>query len=249
MSTQFTGDYVNAFISDESSSQDSIERVFFEKTIDKKPGEAVYVFSFKENKLQYASGFEEIFGIKDSEVNLLMLNKLYTDDFVEFTNEYHDRILLFAYNNNNNLETFSSKEIIKIKGFDLALTLHIEILKTDENGNLVSIIGRINPNENIQISEIVQYAFEGDFDLDVLYKINHRLNYKNCVSHKMIKIIDGINKGKNSKQIARTVGYKVNIVEELIEAFKAKFNLKSESELIQFAKEKHLVPDQFRLYF
>lgn len=242
--SKFTGNYVRAFLSDDSSSEESLERSFFEKLIERQEDEAVYIYSFKENKLQYASGCNTIFGIDDSEVNIILLNELYKKEFAEFTNEYHDRILLYAYNNNKNLYTFSSKVIVKVKNFETPLLLHIKILKTDQNGNLVSIIGRIKKSKTIQITEIVQYGFEGDLDPDFLFKINHKLDFKNCVSHKMIEILEGIKKNKSIKQIAKSVGYKESTVENLIASFKKNFELKSEKEILDFAEKNYLLPSQ-----
>ena len=133
--SKFSGDYTKAFLSKDRSKEGSKDTIYFDKTLEIAENEAVNVFSFKENKLLFAKGFEKLLGRELEEIDILQLNSLYDTVFKEFTNEYHDRMLLYLHTNNKNLESLSSTIIVKAQGIDTPFILNVKVYETDENGN------------------------------------------------------------------------------------------------------------------
>lgn len=245
MGFKYTGKYTQAFLSDSTVRAESIETDYFNNIIDLKPNEAVYIYSFKGNKLLFVKGFEKLLNIKDEELSIIELNSHYTTDFKSFIDEYHDRLLLFLYNNNQNIESFSSHAILKVKDSDIPFMLNIKVHKTDNNGNLVSIIGRCTFDPNIRTSDIVQYSLKGDFDPDFLNTINNKLHYKKCISLENIKLIELLDSETKLEEISSKLELSEDSIKIKIDNLIEKFNLKNKAELISFAKDNHLIPNQF----
>ncbi|MEN8927505.1 MAG: hypothetical protein ABF240_01425, partial [Flavobacteriales bacterium] len=91
MDSKYTGKYTKAFLSDKKAKSQSIEYEYFNRTIEVKENEMVYIFSFNGNKLLFAKGYENILGISDSELDILQLNSLFTSYYERFVFEFHDR--------------------------------------------------------------------------------------------------------------------------------------------------------------
>lgn len=247
MTVEYTGKYTQAFLSDKIS-KDSSNTDFYKERIEVKNNEAVYVYSFKGNKMVFTKGFEKITNKKDDEISILELNNLFSPHFENFINEYHDRILLFLHTNNEKNETFSSHVIIKINNFDYPVILNIKVFETDDNGNLISIIGTTTIEKRLKTSDIVQYGFKGDFNPEFVEEINNDLEFNQCVSSFNIKIIELLELKKSYTDISN----KLNISEEKIKnnlnKLLKRFELKNIKELIEFAKNNYLIPNQFDKY-
>ena len=56
------GDYSKTFITAVPADLKSEEALFFDERIPKFADEAVYIYSFKQNRMIYASGWEEVLG-------------------------------------------------------------------------------------------------------------------------------------------------------------------------------------------
>ena len=151
MSVQYNGKYTQAFLSDAKIKKDSIENKLLDELIKVEEDEVVWIYSLKGNKLLFAKGFE-ILNLKDEDITSNYLNSMFTQYFQEFINEYNDRILLFLYT--NTIEYFSSSVIIKIKEIETSAILNIKIYQTDNNGNIISFIGRSKIDKDLKIISI-----------------------------------------------------------------------------------------------
>jgi DNA-binding CsgD family transcriptional regulator len=248
MGIKYTGKYTQAFLSDKKMKANSIEADFFNKKIEVKPNEALYIYSFKGNKMLFTKGFEAVLNKKDNDISIVDLNSMHTPHFEEFMYEFNDRLLLFLYNNNENIETFSSNVIIKIKGVDTALMLNTKVYKTDENGNLISIIGRNTLDKKLNTTDVIQYSLIGDFKEDFLDTINNDLNFTRCISLFNIKIISLFEEGKQSNEVSKILNISEEKINTNIEKLLKRFELLNLNELIEFSKSNCLIPSQFDNY-
>lgn len=248
MAIKYTGKYTQAFLSDNKINSESLESDFYNNVITVNSNEAVYVYSFKGNKMVFAKGFEKIINKKLEEINMLVLNEAFAPHFKKFINEYHDRLLLFLYNSNTNIESFSSHVIIRTNDFDNPLMLNIRVFKTDDNGNLVSVIGTNTIDKKLKTTDVIQYAFSGDFDPEFIDKINNHLDFQSCISFYNIQIIEHLNQGRTLAEIAELMNFEEQKVTNDLALIKKKFELKNDLELIEFAQKNHLIPNQFDAY-
>src|SRR5436305_9300631 len=91
------GDYSKFFITDIPPDLTSRQALFFKHTIPKFPEEAIYIYSFKQKRMIYADGWEEILGYKDEEINMLAIVSMSTPEFAPFSNELNDKALMFIH--------------------------------------------------------------------------------------------------------------------------------------------------------
>lgn len=171
---------------------------------------------------------------------------MFTPYFQKFINEYHDRILLFLYT--NNIKSCSSSVIIKIKEIETPAMFNIKIYKTDDNGNLISFIGRSKLDKSLKTADIIQYSFQGDVENDFLEEMNQKLNFNNCISLYNIKLIELLEAKKEISEIAILLNTPVEKINQNLQGLYKRFSLTGESELVKFGKDNHLIPNQFDKY-
>jgi hypothetical protein len=245
MSVQYNGKYTQAFLSDAKIKKDSIENKLLDELIKVEKDEVVWIYSLKGNKLLFVKGFE-ILNLKDEDFTSNNLNSMFTQYFQEFINEYHDRILLFLYT--NIIEYFSSSVIIKIKEIETSAILNIKIYQTDNNGNIISFIGRSKIDKDLKTTDIVQYSFKGDVENEFLEEINQNLNFNNCISLEDIKLIEFLEKKKENSEISNLLNIPIEKINQNFLMLYKKFDLKDENELVKFGKDNNLIPSQFDKY-
>ena len=68
-----TGVYSKKFLSFTPADLQSEEAKYFKNTLPKFYNESIYIFSFRQNKLIYADGWEDVLGYKDNEVSILQI--------------------------------------------------------------------------------------------------------------------------------------------------------------------------------
>ncbi len=244
----YSGNYTRAFLSKRVSPSDSIEQTFYSESIEVGEGEGCYIYSFKENKLIFSKGMDTFFNVSPEEINIVFLNSVYQEDFTKFVNEYYDRLLLYLYNNNENIKDFSSNLIVKAKGLESSILVNIRILKTDANGNLVSIIGKIKKVDEVRTTNVVQYSLKGISDTNFTDKINFDLDHKLCISEINIDLLELMDAGKSQKEISESLTINEEELTKRISQLLNRFEVNSNEELIKFAKNNFIIPSQFEAF-
>ncbi|MGB1041645.1 MAG: hypothetical protein ACPGVD_12280, partial [Flavobacteriales bacterium] len=158
----FSGDYLNAFLSDAYFQEDPEQVKTLDKKIKVKKNELAYVYSFKESKLLYLKGFDTVLGINHADLNIKKIHSLFRENYVEFFKEFHDRVLLYFHNNNNSIESIGCNALVLLKDIDTPINHSVRVFETDDNGNLVSVIIRMKLNESLNIGDIIQYSITGE---------------------------------------------------------------------------------------
>ena len=248
MAAKYTGKYTKAFLSDKKIKKESLEYDFFNNKISVQENEMACIFSFKGNKLLFCKGYDKFLGIPEEEMDLLRLNSIFTEFYEKFIYELHDRVLLFLYNNNTDLESFSSHIITHVEGIEAPVMIVMKVYSTDDNGNLVSIIGRNYIDKNLITSDVVQYAFHGDFNPEFKNKIDNDLDFTSCISYTNLRVLEALETGKKMAEISTMMNIEESQLNINIQKLLKRFELKDESELIEFAKAKKLIPNQFDNY-
>ena len=101
------GEYTKSLITDIPAAIDIDLVRDFDKLIQRFPDEAVYIYSFKENRMIYADGWENVLGYRDDEINMLMLVSITSPEYIAFSLELNDKALMFIRSKNSNLEEYS----------------------------------------------------------------------------------------------------------------------------------------------
>ncbi len=237
------GEYTKSYITNVPADLKSKEAQYFRKTIPRFPEEAVYIYSFKENKMIYADGWEEILGYKDEEITMLTIVSITTPEYAPFSNELNDKALRFINNVSEDLEKYSFMiELKKIHkdGTHVPLISKVGVFSS-ENGMVTAIIGRSQINRSINLGTIMRYAAYGPDKSEFEEELNKQLFNHYAISNKEKEALAMVAQGYSFKEIANHFKVSQSAIEKRIIPMYKRFNVKSLTHLISFAYDNHIL--------
>lgn len=238
------GEYTKSLITDIPAAIDIDLVRDFDKLIQRFPDEAVYIYSFKENRMIYADGWEKVLGYRDDEINMLMLVSITSPEYIAFSLELNDKALMFIRTKNSHLEEYSfTIELKKIhkNGSQIPLIVKVGVFKS-ENGMMTEIIGRYQINHSIQFGKVMRYAAYGPETLEFEEELNKQLFQHYAISTKEKEALSLVAKGYSFKEIADHFRVSQSAIEKRIIPLYKRFGVKSLTHLISFAYENHILP-------
>jgi DNA-binding CsgD family transcriptional regulator len=216
----------------------------YKKTIPRFPEEAVYIYSFKENRMIYADGWMEVLGYRDDEISMLAIVNASAPAFAPFSNELNDKALRFIMDKREQLDKYSfSIELKKIhkNGSEVPVVARVGVYGV-ENGRVVSIIGNFRVNRSITFGKVMRYAAYGPEKNEFEEELNKTLFYHLAISDKEKQAVALAAKGLSFKQIAKNLGISVSAVDKRIIPLYKRFGVHSLSHLISFCYDNHILP-------
>jgi DNA-binding CsgD family transcriptional regulator len=238
------GNYSKSFITDVPADLTTEEALFLKQTIPRFPLEAIYIYSFKQGKMVYADGWEEVLGVKDTEISMLKIVIMTAPDYASFVNELNDKALMFIHKKRPELEKYSflieQKKVHK-NGTEVPIVARVGVHEC-ENDTVVSIIGRFQVNYNIRFGKVMRYAAFGPEKNEFEEELNKNLFYKNAISNKEKNALALIAKGYSLKEVADMLNLSQSAVEKRIIPLYKRFDVKSMPHLVSFAYENHILP-------
>lgn len=238
------GEYSRSFITDVPADLKSEEALHFKEIIPKFPEEAVYIYSFKQNRMIYADGWEEVLGYKDDEINMLTIVSITTPEYAHFSNELNDKALRFIMSKTEDLEKYSfTIELKKIhkNGTHIPLISRVGVFKA-ENGKVIEIIGRSQINRSINFGKVMHYAAYGPEKSEFEEELNKVLFQHYAISKKEKEALALVAKGYSFKQIASEFNVSQSAIEKRILPMYKRFDVKSLTHLVSFSYENHILP-------
>lgn len=238
------GEYTKSLITDIPAAIDIDLVRDFDKLIQRFPDEAVYIYSFKENRMIYADGWEKVLGYRDDEINMLMLVSITSPEYIAFSLELNDKALMFIRSKNSHLEEYSfTIELKKIhkNGSQIPLIVKVGVFKS-ENGMVTEIIGRYQINQSIRFGKVMRYAVYGPETLEFEEELNKQLFQHYAISTKEKEALSLVAKGYSFKEIADHFRVSQSAIEKRIIPLYKRFGVKSLTHLISFAYENHILP-------
>jgi DNA-binding CsgD family transcriptional regulator len=238
------GEYTKSYITDQPTDLNSEEAHHFKKKILQFPEEAVYIYSFKLHKMIYASGWEDLLGYRDDEINMLKITSITTPEYAAFSNELNDKALMFIQSKTEDLEKYSfSIELKKIhkNGSEVPLISRVGVL-TSENGRITEIIGRSQINRSIKFGKVMRYEAYGPDKAEFEEELNKVLFHYCAISTKEKEALELVSKGYSYKEIADQFNVTQSAIEKRILPLYKRFDVKSLAHLIRFAYENHILP-------
>jgi len=240
-----SGEFSKSMITDIPVDVTSKDFLAIKKTVQRFPDEAIYIYSFKENKMVYADGWEEVLGYKDSEVNMLLLVSITSPEYANFSNELNDKALKFILSEKENLEDYSfTIELKKIhKNGDYIPLIWKLAVHRSEAGTLTEIICRAQINKSIRFGKVMRYAFYGPKSGTFEVELNKGGMFQHfAISAKEKEALELVSKGYPFKEIAHHLGVSQSAIEKRVLPLYKRFNVKSLTHLITFAYENHILP-------
>lgn len=238
------GEFTKSMISAIPADLNSEEAINIKNSVQRFPEEAIYIYSFKQNKMLYADGWEEVLGYQDEEINMLKLVSTTTPEYEAFSNELNDKALLFILKKYDELEKYSfTTELKKFhkNGNEIPLIVRVGVYKS-ENGRVTEIIGRYQINHSITLGKVMRYAAYGPDKSEFEDELNKELFQYVAISLKEKEALTMVAKGYSFKEIAYHFGVSQSAIEKRILPLYKRFNVKSLSHLITFAFENHILP-------
>jgi DNA-binding CsgD family transcriptional regulator len=237
------GDLTKSMITDRPADLTSPEAKELKKSILRFPEEAVYIYSFKENRMIYADGWEAVLGYKDGEINMLKIISCSVPEYAPFSNELNDKAMQFIMSKRKNLEQYSfSIELKKIhkNGTEVPLVVRVGVYRA-EKGRVVSIIGRFTITRSLRFGKVMRYASYGSGKNEFEDELNKSLFYHLAISDKERDALALAANGLAFKEIAHTLKVSISAIEKRINPLYRRFGVKSLAHLVNFAKDNHII--------
>ncbi|MGJ8661202.1 MAG: LuxR C-terminal-related transcriptional regulator [Bacteroidota bacterium] len=243
-SNLIAGEYSKSQITDIPADLETDFVKHLDKTLKRFPDEAIYIYSFEENKMTYARGWEKVLGYKDEEITMLKIVSSTSVDYAPFANELNDKALQFIVKQTQDFDEYSfTIELKKIhkNGSEVPLISRVSVFES-KSGHMTSIIGRSEINNSINLGKVMRYAAFGPKKSKFEDELNKQLFKYFAISHKEKEALSLVAKGYAYKEIADMLGISQSAVEKRVQPLCKRFKLKSTAHLVGFAYENHILP-------
>ncbi len=238
------GAYSKSFITDIPADPDSELAQHYRKSIPRFPDEAVYIYSFAENRMIYTDGWEAVLGYPDSEINMLLIVNATTPQFAPFSYDLNDKALTFIQGLDAGLEQYSfSIELKKFHrdGREIPIVARVGVFET-RAGRVSAIIGRNQVSYSLTFGKVMRYAAFGPEKAQFEEELNKKLFQHLAISAKEKDALALVAKGLSVKEIAAQFGVSHSAIEKRILPLYKRFGVKSLPHLVSFAYDNHILP-------
>ena len=206
-------------------------------------GQAVYIYSFEQNRMLYAAGWEDLLGYKSEEITLFKIVSLTSKRHFNFSNELNDKALQFLLATKKDLEKYSfTIEVEKThkNGDIIPLFSRVGVFKS-KDGQILEIIGISEKIHSRKLGNIMQYAAFGPKLSEFEESLNQQLFNELAISRKEIEVLELAAKGFTFKEIACELNVSQSAIEKRIYPLYKRFDVKSLAHLISFAHDNHIL--------
>ncbi len=217
----------------------------FKKVIKRFPEEAVYIYSFKENRLVYADGWEETLGYKDNEIDLITIMSKTDPLHAPFAFDLNEKAVKFIFSKNQDMLHYSySFEARKIHkdGSLVPMQIKLAIFSVEKDGAVKEAIGRFQVNRDLRFGKVIRYAAYGPEKNEFEEELNKSLFEHIAISNKEKEVLQYVSKGLTIKEIAAKLDMSKSGVEKRILPLYKRFNVNSLPHLISFLYENFILP-------
>ena len=243
MKNQKIGEYSKGLITDIPLDDSHKSYEYYRNTLPNFKDQAVYVYSFKENRMVYAAGWEDVLGYKDDEITMMTIVSITTPKFLKFSSELNDKAMMFLNKIDKDLEEYSfTLELEKFhkKGHVVPLFSRVAVHKAC-NGQIEEIIGISHVIKTLKLGDIMQYAAYGPNVKDFEAALNKELFQHYAISRKEKEALSLAAKGYAFKEIADELNVSQSAIEKRIIPMYKRFNVKSLPHLVSFAYENNIL--------
>tara|TARA_R110001592_G_scaffold3928_6_gene22294 strand:+ start:4477 stop:5205 length:729 start_codon:yes stop_codon:yes gene_type:complete len=206
-------------------------------------GQAVYIYSFEQNRMLFANGWEDMLGYKDEEITLLKIVNLTSKRHSNFSNELNDKGLQYLKNIKEDLNKYSfTIEVEKIhkNGEIVPIFSRVGVYKSSD-GNILELIGISEKIHSRKLGNIMQYAAFGPETSGFEESLNEQLFNVLGISRKEKEALELAAKGFAFKEIANKLNVSQSAIEKRIIPLYKRFDVKSLPHLISFAHDNYIL--------
>ena len=243
MNERVPSEILRLSITDITPSLDSEGYKVLKKTMKTYKNQAVYIYSFKEGKMLYTSGYFDLLGYKDEDMNMLLFVSLTSKKYSEFSNELNDKALFFLSKTTENLEKYSfTIELEKThkNGSNIPIFSRVSVFKAS-NGVVEQIIGVSEVIDSLRLGDIMQYAAYGPDKTYFEDTLNKDLFNYFAISRKEKEALQLASEGFCFKEIADKLNVSNSAIEKRVIPMYKRFNVNSLTHLVGFAYRNNIL--------
>lgn len=238
------GDFTRQMITDVPADLSTPQAIHYRQTIPQFPEEGVYIYSFKEGRMIYAHGWEEVIGLPSDQISMLHVVEMTSPEMADFVHEINDQSLIFLSQRSEHLTDYTFTIEIKVmheEGHSVPVNARVAVYE-EEGGRISSIIGRFQINRNLRFGQVVKYQAYGPGVEELEQILSNGLFAENYISPKEKEALSLASKGFAFKEIAEEVGVSQSAIEKRIIPLYKRFGVRSLPHLVSFAYENHILP-------
>jgi DNA-binding CsgD family transcriptional regulator len=237
------GAFLRSYITPTPADLQSSEAQELHKLIQRFPEEAVYIYSFVSKRMIYASGWEDVLGYKDDEINLPIVLFSTCTEYAPFSVELNEKALLFILDKTEELEKYSfTMELKKLhkNGAQVPMISKVGVYSA-ENGRVTAIIGRFQVMRNLKFGKVMRYAAFGPERSSFEEELNRQLFQHYALSDKEKQALSLLAKGHSFKEIADMFQVTSSAIEKRIIPMYKRFDVRNLTHLISFAYDNNIL--------
>ena len=206
--------------------------------------ECAYIIDFRQNKLIFKKGFEDLLGYDEKEVTLDLIRQLYHPNDHEIANRIYKAAILHSLNNpkdSANSTLYITFRIRKKNGSYIKILSKSTIFELDATGMIISSLVKFTNISFIDKTNNVNWEFKTKSLMKDFFKQQVYKAYQNFFTNREKVVILEIEKGLTNKEIAK----KLNISEYTVATHRKNIYKKakchSSEELMIFCKGKGIL--------
>lgn len=211
------------------------------------PEEGFYIYSFQENKMLYARGWEALVGIPDHEIGMVDIVDLSAPRFALFVEEVNDKALMFLAGRNERLTEYCFQIHLRLmhrNGDEVPVSAKVAVHDVREDGHLKSISGSFRMNRSLRFGEVMRLSSYGPQSKEFEDALDPALFKEMVISDKELEALKLASQGMANKQIADHLGISNSAVDKRLSPLLKRFNVRSRTHLLAFAIDNYLLDQE-----
>ena len=202
-------------------------------------GQSFYIVDFKEKKISYQKGIEEMLGYSPDEFTFELTTNFFHPDDYDIVTRLIKSTLQFATENNvtKHVAFFLTYRIKHKNGSFLKVLRQTNIYEGDVNGSIISNLSLLTDISFINKSDKVEWSFDAPGLDKEMFKDYVRKGYSDFFSEREFDIIKKLQQGLKSDAIAKGLFISKHTVDTHRRNILRKANCKNTIELLNFCNQ------------
>ncbi len=217
----------------------------YEKTLPIFPNQAIYIYSFKEQKMIYAKGWKDVLGYEDSEITMHKYINSTIPKYMDQTNEFNQKGLEFVNSKKENIDQYSFSREVQVyhKNGSIVPIYSRATIHKSENGNITEVLGFTQLMPSLKFGKIMKCAVYGPDTENFESLLNKQLFDSNSfkISKREREALKLMAVGHSYKEAADILCISLSAMEKRIRPLFKRFNVKSLPHLISFSKDNNII--------
>lgn len=235
---------IQSLVSEKSINTSCDEYKNYENIIQRFPNQAVYIYSFTEQRMVFAAGWKEVLGYEDTEINMTLIVNSASAEFTQSLNELNNKAWHFLSTKTERLEEYSFTYEIQRYHKDGSVIPVFSTVGVHKvlDGKIEQIIGITQYVPSLKFGKVMQFAAYGPKKDEFEETLNTDIFHNFAISRKEKEALQLASKGFTFKEIADKLSVSQSAIEKRIIPMYRRFSVKSLTHLISFAYDNHILP-------